>query len=868
VKTTIAIGQVRIIAVAALAAVIGMLGFAVPAAAQVSLDGTYIDYVSVRSNGAYNLAAYGSPGQSMRYSETGAAPYTCDLYAQGTQVDELTIEATSGATTRLFTNTGDGVSNGIPTVSTATVVGSTITWRGSVTAAPFNLTVDQIYSLNDAGRFVRLDVVITNNSATALSNVYYLRNGDPDPAGCIGTTNFATRNDVVRQPPTDGQALVTVGTPTGTTPVVFFGMGSCDPRARAHSNYPVDLNNTDPSGTFAAPHDAGGLAEDTGVAVVLRETSLAAGASLSFRIYWVWGPDAATVTTRFLAAACTPVEGDPCLSGGVLGTLHGGVCCTTCWNGTACMPGTTADACGVNGRACTSCNDGNVCSSDACTAGACTHAPLPGGTCDDGWWCTLSDTCDAAGLCTGAARVCDDGSPCTTDFCDEAIDACSGVPAPGFCVIAGACFAPGAGNPSNICQVCDPARSGSAWSPAAVGTTCDDGLWCTVGDACSAAGACAGTTRNCTDAFACTTEACDEASDTCISIAVAGTCFIDGTCFGTGARNPANTCQLCDPAISSASWSPAPVGRTCDDGLWCTPTDACDAAGACTGSGTRCDDALACTANTCVEVSMTCDNAIDETACVIGGACVASGDPNPANACQACTPGTSHTAWSPLATGTICGDPQCAAGMLTPAPTCDATGGCIGAAATPCPSGTCRDATACLGPCTADSDCPADEYCAGDPDGCQPDLADGQVCDREAQCTSGHCVDGFCCDTACDGTCEACDLTASLGACTPYPAGTDPEDECPDNTCNGAGACNGADADGGTDDGGAEDGGSGDDGIDTTGDTTDQDATGDGGGDEAGGGCGCRATGTGTPFAALSLVFGLLALAVFRRRKQ
>jgi MYXO-CTERM domain-containing protein len=223
--------------------------------------------------------------------------------------------------------------------------------------------------------------------------------------------------------------------------------------------------------------------------------------------------------------------------------------------------------------------------------------------------------------------------------------------------------------------------------------------------------------------------------------------------------------------------------------------------------------------------------------------------------------------WSPLATGTICGDPQCAAGMLTRAPMCDATGGCTSGPATPCPSGTCRDATACIGPCSGDTDCPADEFCAGDPAGCQPDIADGEVCDREAQCTSGHCVDGFCCDTACGGTCEACNLTGSLGACSPHPDGTDPEDECPDNTCNGTGTCNGADADGGTDDGGADDGGTGDDGVDTTGDTTDQDATGDGGGGEAGGGCGCRATGTGTPFATPSLALGLLALAFFRRRK-
>jgi MYXO-CTERM domain-containing protein len=149
-----------------------------------------------------------------------------------------------------------------------------------------------------------------------------------------------------------------------------------------------------------------------------------------------------------------------------------------------------------------------------------------------------------------------------------------------------------------------------------------------------------------------------------------------------------------------------------------------------------------------------------------------------------------------------------------------------------------------------------------------PDFADGHECDREAQCTSGLCIEGLCCDSLCDGVCEACDLTDSLGTCSPYPYGTDPNGECPaESTCNGAGACTGGDADGGTDDGGTGDGDTGDDGIDTTGDTTDQDATGDGGGGEAGGGCGCRATGMGTPLGTLTLALGLLGLAFFRRRR-
>lgn len=86
--------------------------------------------------------------------------------------------------------------------------------------------------------------------------------------------------------------------------------------------------------------------------------------------------------------------------------------------------GLTSDACGdgvCEAGACAiaakSCDDGKVCTVDACEASkGCTHVP-GSGACEDGDACTEADTC-ADGVCKpGPAKSCDDGNPCTADAC-------------------------------------------------------------------------------------------------------------------------------------------------------------------------------------------------------------------------------------------------------------------------------------------------------------------------------------------------------------------------------------------------------------------------------------------------------------------
>ena len=93
-------------------------------------------------------------------------------------------------------------------------------------------------------------------------------------------------------------------------------------------------------------------------------------------------------------------------------------------------------------------------------------------------------------------------------------------------------------------------------------------------------------------------------------------------------------------------------------------------------------------------------------------------------------------------------------------------------------------------PCSADTDCDRDTYCAPGIHRCEYQKDVGAACFANNECRDNFCADGTCCASACDGVCETCAAADSVGTCTPYAAGTDPENECPGTSvCTGASAC-------------------------------------------------------------------------------
>jgi hypothetical protein len=513
-------------------------------------------------------------------------------------------------------------------------------------------------------------------------------------------------------------------------------------------------------------------------------------------------------------------EGTACTSsGGAMGLCRMGRCCTGCWDGTRCRPGNLGTVCGARGVMCASCADGDLCSSDVCTAGVCSNPDAPSGTaCDDGVFCTRTDTCNATGTCMGRGARCDDSETCTVDSCDEAMDRCNNVGmADSTACTAGMGGTPGLCRASRCCTGC--------WT----GTVCEPGVEAAF---CGVRG---GMCRSCVDTVSCSLDVC-----------TAGAC-----------SNP-----------------DSPSGSPCDDGMFCTPTDRCNATRTCIGTGVRCNDGASCTVDTCNEAMDACVFT-PGMGCIIGGVCVGEGTVNPSYPCQVCDPARDDSDWSARAVGTECGPPRCSVGRYTTR-ACNAAGTCA-STTMPCPEGACADATTCGAACTADS-CGPGMWCSPTTRTCMMLGDPGDSCVMAAACASGACVDGVCCNEACDGTCEVCDSPVARGTCRPITAGTDPDRECGTSTCDGAGGCTGIDAgpemedagspqDGGTDDGGAAaDAGSVDSGILPPIDAAARDG-GRGGGRD--GGCGCSVpAATGEPRAIALVVLAALGLLLGRRARR
>jgi cysteine-rich repeat protein len=389
-------------------------------------------------------------------------------------------------------------------------------------------------------------------------------------------------------------------------------------------------------------------------------------------------------------------------------------------------------------------------------------------------------------------EACDDGNRVQCDGCGNScqptIVGCSG---------AGACIAPGATAGCSSCSLATPpgVDGNIPTLPRPVMTTCDDGLFCTVGDACDGAGACVAQANTCTDGVVCTVDTCSEAGKQCMHAVEDKWCLIAGTCVANGIINPNNKCELCTSAKSSNAWDKQPAGSQCSDPRCTNGTGSaaetaaasCDAKGTCLpGPMTTCAFPQCATSTSCNGLCTGDQNCVEQAHCVV--------------TTQACVPD--------LTKATACArNAECASNHCVDGVCCDkACSGACESCNQPNLVGTCSPLAAkTIDPqdlcptgqyCSADGKCTADAPTAPTGPTTPPTMVDirpmGTGCMDNSVCGSGVCKDGVCCDRACEGICESCNVPGQpAGQCLPFALGDDPDKECtaPGGVCSGESAC-------------------------------------------------------------------------------
>ena len=219
---------------------------------------------------------------------TGSPNYCGDYSVPGSPVEGWAIQI--GASVWINTDQFCGSSDipGSITDYTTAPAASSATWEGNIIDAALNVEQQTIIKTNK--RYMKTTITLTNIGATPLSEVYYMRNIDPDNDQ-PWSGDFTTDNIIVSNPPIGTDALVTS---EGIIYGCYLGIGARNSNARvSYGNFatydgtPSEVWNG--TGGYSI---TGGSIGDIANSIAFYIPTIPAGGSETISFVYIFSPDA------------------------------------------------------------------------------------------------------------------------------------------------------------------------------------------------------------------------------------------------------------------------------------------------------------------------------------------------------------------------------------------------------------------------------------------------------------------------------------------------------------------------------------------------------------------------------------------------
>jgi hypothetical protein len=313
-------------------------------------------------------------------------------------------------------------------------------------------------------------------------------------------------------------------------------------------------------------------------------------------------------------------------------------------------------------------DDGVACTDDSCDElnDVVVNAPN-NALCDDATFCNGAETCNALSGCqAGTPPATDDGVACTDDSCDEVNDVVVNAPNNASCDDGAFCTGTETCNAllgcqagTNPCGVLTCDEVGDVCTGCAVDADCEDGAFCNGTATCVATICVPGTPPTIDDGVTCTADSCDEVNDVVVNAPNNALCTDPLFCNGTETCDAVLGCQAGTPPVvddgiactTDSCNEPTdtvlhiPSNAACSDGVFCNGAETCNA-----GTGCVVGTPLNCSALTGPCSNGICDEATDRCVRVTLNEGLACDD------ADACTTGEICTAGFCTGGGGVCGD--------------------------------------------------------------------------------------------------------------------------------------------------------------------------------------------------------------------